>query len=135
MGAPFALSTLSRVPAEVVGQFESTADLQTLARSTGTPERKFAGVLRYAEDMPKRSRKPRDLNALAASIVDQATDEATEPDVDAEPEKDPAAVALGRRGGLKGGKARAENMTAAQRTESARKAAQARWADTKPKTE
>jgi len=43
-------------------------------------------------------------------------------------EKNPAAVALGRLGGLKGGKARALKMTAAERTASARKAALARWA-------
>lgn len=42
--------------------------------------------------------------------------------------KDPAAVSLGRRGGRKGGKARAENMTAEERRESARRAVQARWA-------
>lgn len=41
--------------------------------------------------------------------------------------KDPAAVSLGRRGGLKGGKARAQKLTAQERSESARKAAQARW--------
>jgi hypothetical protein len=41
--------------------------------------------------------------------------------------KNPAAVALGRLGGLKGGKARAEKLTAAQRKESAQKAAMARW--------
>jgi hypothetical protein len=44
------------------------------------------------------------------------------------PEKDPLAVELGRRGGLKGGKARAAKMTAEERSESARKAAGARWA-------
>lgn len=82
--------------------------------------------------MPKRSRKPRDLNALAASIVGEATDESPAPDND-EPEKDPAAVALGRRGGLKGGKARAAKMSAEERRESARKAAQARWATRGPK--
>ena len=43
-------------------------------------------------------------------------------------EKDPAAVELGRRGGLKGGKARAAKMTPEERSESARKAAKARWA-------
>lgn len=75
--------------------------------------------------MPKRSRKPRDLNSLAASIVGDATDEAAS--VPFEPEKDPAAVELGRRGGLKGGKARADRMTAEERRESARRAAQARW--------
>jgi hypothetical protein len=41
--------------------------------------------------------------------------------------KDPAAVALGRRGGKKGGPARAAKLTPAQRSESARKAVQARW--------
>ena len=41
--------------------------------------------------------------------------------------KDPAAVSLGRRGGLKGGKARAEKLTPEQRAEIARKAAEARW--------
>lgn len=42
--------------------------------------------------------------------------------------KDPLAVELGRRGGLKGGKARAANMTPEERSESARKAVMARWA-------
>ena len=56
--------------------------------------------------MPERSRKrPTDLNALAVSIVSDATaEDKPEPEDDG---KDPAAVALGRRGGLKGGRARA----------------------------
>lgn len=76
--------------------------------------------------MPDRSRKrPRELNELAASIVDDATGEhKPEPEDDG---KDPAAVALGRRGGLKGGKARAEKLTPEQRSEIARKAARTRW--------
>jgi hypothetical protein len=41
--------------------------------------------------------------------------------------KNPAAVALGRRGGLKGGKARAEKLTPEQRSHIAQKAARARW--------
>jgi len=76
--------------------------------------------------MPDRSRKrPRDLNSLAASIVNDATSE----DKPADPDegKDPAAVSLGRRGGLKGGKARAEKLTAEQRSEIAKKAAAKRW--------
>ena len=79
--------------------------------------------------MPDRSSKrPRDLNQLAQRLVQEATGEAPpEPSEPPEPEKDAAAVALGRRGGLKGGKARAEGMTAEQRSEAARKAAQARW--------
>lgn len=77
--------------------------------------------------MPKRSgKRPADLNRLAASLVEDATDEAPEPE-SVEPEKDPAAVALGRRGGLKGGKARAERMTAEERREASRRAARARW--------
>jgi hypothetical protein len=50
-------------------------------------------------------------------------------------EKDPAAVALGRKGGLKGGPARAAKMTAEERRESARKAVQARWAKAKKQSE
>jgi hypothetical protein len=46
--------------------------------------------------------------------------------------KNPAAVALGRLGGLKGGKARARKLTAKQRRASARKAAVARWSRKKP---
>jgi len=74
--------------------------------------------------MPKRSSKPRDLNKLAAAIVAEATSE--EP-VDPYEGKDPAAVELGRKGGLKGGKARAEKLTAEQRSDAARRAARARW--------
>lgn len=80
--------------------------------------------------MPERSRKrPRDPNQLAKLIVDIATGEVEDPDPDAG--KDPAAVALGRKGGLKGGKARASRMTAEERSESARRAAQARWKPSK----
>jgi hypothetical protein len=73
--------------------------------------------------MAKRSKKPADLNRLAAAIVGEATDEAQEEAC----EKDPAVVALGRRGGKKGGKARAKKLTPEQRSEAARKAARARW--------
>ena len=76
--------------------------------------------------MPDRSRKrPRDPNQLAKLVVDIATGEADEPMPDEG--KDPAAVELGRKGGLKGGKARAERMTPEQRREAARRAARARW--------
>jgi len=78
--------------------------------------------------MPDRSRKrPRDPNQLAKLIVDIATGEVEEPDP--EEGKDPAAVALGRKGGLKGGKARAAKMTAEERSAAAKKAAEARWKD------
>lgn len=76
--------------------------------------------------MPDRSRKrPRDVNEIARQIVDEATGEA--PKLEPDEGKDPAAVALGRKGGLKGGKARAAKMTPEERSESARRAAQARW--------
>jgi hypothetical protein len=71
---------------------------------------------------PKR---PRDANQLAKFIVDLATGETELPKTDEG--KDPAAVALGRKGGLKGGKARAVSMTAKRRSEVAKKAAKARW--------
>ncbi len=81
--------------------------------------------------MPKRSsKKPsKDVNVLAASIVEQATGEETpvpseSPD---KPQKNPAAVELGRLGGKKGGPARAKKLTPEQRSEIARKAAQKRW--------
>ncbi len=77
--------------------------------------------------MPERSSKrPRDVNELAKQLVDEATGAAPKFDPDAG--KDPAAVALGRKGGLKGGKARAEKMTAEERSAAARRAAAARWA-------
>jgi hypothetical protein len=75
--------------------------------------------------MPERSRRPRDVNELASRLVDEATGAA--PKYDPDEGKDPAAVALGRKGGLKGGKARAASMTPEQRKEAAKKAAQARW--------
>lgn len=79
--------------------------------------------------MPNRSRKPRlpDPAQLAFGIV-QAVSGETPPDRAPTDGKDPAAVALGRKGGLKGGKARAAKMTRAQRVASAKKAAAARWA-------
>ncbi len=80
--------------------------------------------------MPDRSRKrPRDSNQLAKLVVDIATGE--DEDTPKDTGKDPAAVALGRKGGLKGGKARAAKMSKKERTESAKKAATARWSHTR----
>lgn len=77
--------------------------------------------------MPERSRKhrPADLNSLAASIVADSVDE--DKDEPADDAKDPAAVALGRKGGLVGGKARAAKLTPEQRSKIARRAAAVRW--------
>ncbi|MGH9428045.1 MAG: hypothetical protein ACRD2L_17320 [Terriglobia bacterium] len=75
--------------------------------------------------MPKRpSSLPRDPNARAFAIVQLATGQT---EIPPEPVKNPAAVALGRMGGAKGGKARAANLTKKERTEAARKAANVRW--------
>lgn len=76
----------------------------------------------------KRKKRPRDANQLAKSIVDIATGEVEDRELTPEEQgKDPAAVSLGRRGGLKGGKARAASMSAKRRAEIAKKAAEARW--------
>jgi hypothetical protein len=78
--------------------------------------------------MPDRSRRPRDSNQLGKLIVDIATGEVE--DISDQSEKNPAAVELGRKGGLKGGKARAASMTPEQRSEAAKRAARARWGNT-----
>jgi hypothetical protein len=70
-----------------------------------------------------KAKHPKDSNQLAKSIVDLATGSDPAP-ADG---KNPAAVALGRLGGLKGGKARAEKLSAKKRAEIAKKAANARW--------
>jgi hypothetical protein len=88
--------------------------------------------------MPKRSSKkskPADINQLACAIVDEATGKYApeqtsqeEPTKEAPHEKNPAAVALGKLGGKKGGPARAKKLTPEQRKAIAQKAAHARWA-------
>lgn len=76
--------------------------------------------------MPKRS-SINDANELAKRIVDLATGNPIHEDPPVKPEKNPAAVALGRLGGLKGGKARADKLSPKKRKEIAKKAAEARW--------
>ncbi len=66
--------------------------------------------------------KTEDINQIAARIVSTATQLAKE-----HKQKNPAAQALGKLGGLKGGKARAESLSAKQRKAIATKAAKARW--------
>ena len=73
--------------------------------------------------MAKKVKLPTDINQKAKSIVDIATGETPQ----VKNTKNPAAVALGRLGGLKGGKARAESLTAKKRSAIAKKAAAARW--------
>lgn len=76
--------------------------------------------------MPDRSSKTEDINLLAKSIVDDATTEKLLNKA-VEEGKNPAAVLLGRMGGLKGGKARAASLSAEKRSEIAKKAANVRW--------
>lgn len=68
--------------------------------------------------MPKRSSN--DINRIAARIIEETTGRPLNG-------KNPFAVVLGRLGGLKGGKARAEKLSAKKRKEIAKKAAEARW--------
>lgn len=75
----------------------------------------------------KRLRRPRDPNELAKLVTDIATGERDDR-VLTEDGRDLAAVLLGRRGGLRGGRARAEALTPSERAAIARRAAQARWA-------
>lgn len=70
--------------------------------------------------MAKRSKKPADLNRLAAAIVGDATDEVR-------PERESEQVRAGRAGGTKGGKARAKTLPPERRREIAIAAAKARW--------
>jgi hypothetical protein len=76
----------------------------------------------------KRRKRPRDFNQAAKLVIEIATGQVEDrPPTPEEQGKDAAAVNLGRRGGIKGGKARAAKMSAKQRSEIARKAAEARW--------
>lgn len=77
--------------------------------------------------MQKRSSMPRDPNLAAKMILDMVTGEAPPEPAPKGPEKNPAAVALGKLGGAKGGKARAAKLTPEERSEIAKKAAAARW--------
>jgi hypothetical protein len=76
--------------------------------------------------MPKR---PRDLNQWAKRMVDIATGDIEDSNqiAAADPNKDPAAVSLGRKGGLKGGIARAESLSSSERKRIAQEAARKRW--------
>jgi hypothetical protein len=84
--------------------------------------------------MPNRSSKPkrpRDTNQLGKFIVALATGDQTDP-LPADDGKDPAAVALGRKGGLKGGKARAQKLSEKRIKEIAQNAANVRWRNKRP---
>jgi hypothetical protein len=109
-------------------------DFNQIARSivdqvTGTsaPKKKPA---------PNKAKPPRPTKKRDVADIERADDEGMAQPQGLPPKKkrpakkakDPAAVSLGRKGGLKGGPARAAKLSKAELSESARKAAQARWA-------
>ena len=87
------------------------------------------------EKKPRKKKRDSDFAVTAFRVVQEATGQVEREPEQAEPElgerKNPHAVALGRLGGLKGGKARFEKLTPEERKEIARKAAQARWRNRK----
>jgi hypothetical protein len=80
---------------------------------------------KYGNKSTRRGAGKRDANTVAYSVVQQAI--GAQPKPEAPKEKNPAAVSLGRLGGLKGGKARAEKLSANRRRAIAQKAAEVRW--------
>jgi hypothetical protein len=95
-------------------------------RGCGEPPRHYGGRVVQPHQPGCPGNRPRDVNVLAAAIVAAATGGDRKP---SEPHegKNPAAVELGRRGGLRGGPARAAKLTPERRSEIARTAAAARW--------
>jgi hypothetical protein len=79
--------------------------------------------------MAHTPKRPRDPNQLAKLMVDLASGEVTDgPQIASrDAGKDPAAVELGRKGGLKGGAARAAKLTSEERSAISKKAALTRW--------
>jgi hypothetical protein len=79
----------------------------------------------------KRLPRPRDPVQLGKLIGDILTGQVEDhaPAIPPDPNKDPAAVALGRKGGLKGGRARANSLSPSERTKIAQDAAKKRWGD------
>lgn len=71
--------------------------------------------------------RSKDENVLAKSVIDEIIEETESETFGQMPEKNPAAVYLGRLGGLKGGRARAEKLSTEKKKEIATKAAEARW--------
>jgi len=85
--------------------------------------------------MAAKKKRPRDANELAKQIVDEATGQAPPEPIADQPPKNPAAVALGRLGGKKGGPARAKKLTAAERSSIAKQAARKRWNQSQSQSE
>ena len=91
-----------------------------------SPDRHNASM----KNRPGRKPKVLDPNQFAAAILEAVTGEpvgGSVPKEETRPAKDPAAVALGRKGGLKGGPARAKKLGKKKLSEAGKKAAKARW--------
>lgn len=112
------MTTGATTPSTIIGFRAPRLVLKTRNR---TPETAASATMRPMAG-PKRPSRPRDPNQLGKLIVDLATGEAQETVVPETP-----AQVNGRSGGLKGGKARAAKLSPQARSESAKKAAQARW--------
>lgn len=76
---------------------------------------------------PKRPKRPKDFSQAAKLVVDIATGQVEDRQLTPDSGRGSIAAELGRRGGLKGGRARAEALDKKERTEIARRAAAARW--------
>ena len=130
------VSTAASACLEVVGQFE-------LLNKSFSADRLSTRCDNGSMSRPNQPKRPADLNQRAHQVFLEALGElpsgdptpvpAGEPEKPPAREKDPAAVALGRKGGLKGGKARIAGMTQEQVSEAARKAANSRWQKRKTK--
>lgn len=96
--------------------------MQKRSRRTSNSNRSRKNRTPKPKALPLPKKQKRDENQMAYDLIQQV--EALGASIDG---KDPLAQALGRRGGLKGGRARVDNMTKAELSESARKAARARW--------
>ena len=101
------------------------SDMPKRSRTAKPVKPAKAATKRPARLITKAYRQERDENQAAFALVQRVIEsgEATG--------KNPLAVALGRLGGLRGGRARADKMTDQERIESARLAARARWARVK----
>jgi hypothetical protein len=96
-----------------------------MSRKQVTPTKK--SVYWWRKIMPGRSSKDHDFTTVARRVVEEAIGEKLNGEPLETPTKNPAAVALGRLGGQKGGNARAKALTPEQRVEIAKRAAEKRW--------
>ena len=109
---------VNQIAVSALAEVTRAALRQALTDATTGPAQDEIPMLKRSSNEANHN----DVNQAAASVLAEVTQAAEDA-----PAKDPAAVALGRKGGLKGGKARAASLSAAKRARIARKAAKARW--------